>query len=119
MTYSINRFTILIFHHLHYSTFSSSWHLQSQLYLSGISHIGHFCAFLINNGLVLTINNFSILSFFHTYCKIRIPQMIQLNAYISFLSFGTSLSRLSQCKHFRTSIFQLIPQHSTIRTYVV
>ena len=41
--------------------------------------------------------------------------MIQLCVYISFLSLETSLSRLSQCKHLRTSTLQLIPQHSTIR----
>ena len=44
--------------------------------------------------------------------------MIQLRVYISFLSLETSLSRLSQCKHLRTSIPQLIPQHSTIRMYI-
>ena len=113
MTYSINLFTILIFHHLYCSTFSS-WHSQSQLYFSSIAHIGHFRVFFINSGLFITIKNFSTLSFFHTYNRIWNHLMIQLSVYISFLSLETSLSRLSQFKHLRTSIPHLIPQHSTI-----
>ena len=117
MTYSINLFTILIFHHLYSFTFSS-WHIQSQLYFSSIAHIGHFCVFFINSGLFLTIKNFSTLSSFRTYNRIRNHLMIQLCVYIYFSSLEISLSRLSQFKHLRTSILQLIPQHSTIIMYI-
>lgn len=76
--------------------------------------MGHLRVFFINSGLLLTIKNFVTLPFFHIYSRIRNHQMIQLSVYISFLSLEISLSRLSQCKHFRTSTPHLIPQHSTI-----